>query len=176
LEGYPRPGSCYLNVLLISRCTPLDILRILHSGFQKNNKHHFDLSESKRPDLKDETNIKALGKFKDENNSLLITEFLALNPKVYSFKYQHELENNEVKNKKTLKGVSKTVVKKEIDHKDYVHVLNTDEKIDKTVTSIRSFNHQLFTYVQNKTALTSFYDKMVMTDSNTCVPFGFIEN
>jgi hypothetical protein len=103
----------------------------------------------------------------------LITEFLALNPKVYSFKYQHELENNEVKNKKTLKGVSKTVVKKEIDHNDYVHVLETNEKIDKTVTSIRSFNHQLFTYAQNKTALTSFYDKMVMTDSNTCVPFGY---
>jgi hypothetical protein len=142
----------------------------------KNNKHHFDLSESKRPDLKDETNIKALGKFKDENNSLLITEFLALNPKVYSFKYQHELENNEVKNKKTLKGVSKTVVKKEIDHKDYVHVLETNEKIDKTVTSIRSFNHQLFTYVQNKTALTSFYDKMHMIDSNHLVPFGFVGN
>ena len=49
---------------------------------------------------------------KDENNSLLITEFLALNPKVYSFKYQNELESNEVKNKKTLKGVSKVVVKK----------------------------------------------------------------
>jgi hypothetical protein len=140
----------------------------------KNNKHHFDLSESERPELKDNTNKKVLGKFKDENNSLLITEFLALNPKVYSFKYQHELNSTDVKNKKTLKGVSKTVVKKEIDHKDYVHVLETNEKIDKTVTSIRSFNHQLFTYVQNKTALTSFYDKMVMTDSNTCGPFGYL--
>jgi hypothetical protein len=54
--------------------------------------------------------------------------------------------------------------------------LETDKKIDKTVTSIRSFNHQLFTYVQKKTALTSYYDKMVMTDSNTCIPFGFIGN
>ena len=66
------------------------------------------------------------------------------------------------------------MVKKETDHKDYTHVLNTDEKIDKTVTSIRSFNHQLFTYVQNKTALTSFYDKMHMIDSNQLVPFGYI--
>jgi hypothetical protein len=140
----------------------------------KNNKNHFDLSESERPDLKNNTNKKVLGKFKDENNSLLITEFLALNPKVYSFKYQHELESTETKNKKTLKGVSKTVVKKEIDHKDYVNVLETDKKIDKTVTSIRSFNHQLFTYVQNKTALTSYYDKMMMLDNNTCVPFGYL--
>ena len=49
----------------------------------KNNKNYFDLSESLRPDLKDNTNKKVLGKFEDENNSLLITEFLALNPKVY---------------------------------------------------------------------------------------------
>ena len=94
----------------------------------KHNKHHFDLTSSLRPDLVDDTNDKALGKFKDENNSLLITEFLALNPKVYSFKYQHELSNNDVKNKKVLKGVSKTVVKKEIEHKDCEDVLNTDEK------------------------------------------------
>jgi len=78
----------------------------------KNNNQHFDLSESLRPDMKDNKNKKAFGKMKDENNSLLITEFLALNPKVYSFKYQHELENTEVKNKKVLKGVSKVVVKK----------------------------------------------------------------
>ena len=77
------------------------------------------------------------------------------------------------KTRKHWKEYPKTVVKKEIDHKDYVHVLETNEKIDKTVTSIRSFNHQLFTYVQNKTALTSFYDKMHMIDSNTCVPFGY---
>ena len=32
----------------------------------------------------------------------MITEFLALNPKVCSFKYQHELTNNDVKNKKVL--------------------------------------------------------------------------
>ena len=42
LEGYPCPGSCYLNVLLISRCNPLDILWILHSGFQKNSKQHLE--------------------------------------------------------------------------------------------------------------------------------------
>ena len=140
----------------------------------KNNKEFFDLSESLRPDMKDNTNKKTLGKMKDENNSLLITEWLALNPKVYSFKYQHELENSEIKNKKVLKGVSKVVVKKQIDHTDYEKVLTTDKPISRTVTSIRSFNHQLFTYVQEKTALTSFYDKMCMVDNVNCVPFGYI--
>ena len=85
---------------------------------------------------------------KDENNYLIIKEWLALNPKVYSYIYQYLLDFDEVKNKKTLKGVSKVVVKKQIDHTDYEEVLNTDKPIKKTVTSIRSFNHQLFTYVQ----------------------------
>jgi hypothetical protein len=54
----------------------------------KNNKQYFDLSKSHMEDLRCNDNKKVLGKFKDECNSLLLTEFLALNPKVYSFKYQ----------------------------------------------------------------------------------------
>jgi len=107
-------------------------------------------------------------------NSLIMTEFLALNPKVYSIKYYDTLENIEVKNKKTLKGVSKTTVKKEICHADYVNVLTTDKTEKRNVCSIRSFNHELFTFVQEKVALTSYYDKMKMLDYNTCVPFGFV--
>ena len=137
------------------------------------NKHHFDLSDSKRPELKDDTNIKALGKFKDEMYSLIMTEFLALNPKVYSIKYYDTLENTEEINKKTLKGVSKTTVKNEICHEDYLKVLRTDESERRNVCSIRSFNHELFTFVQEKVALTSYYDKMNMIDYNTCVPFGY---
>ncbi|MFM7986784.1 MAG: hypothetical protein ACKPKO_46465, partial [Candidatus Fonsibacter sp.] len=49
----------------------------------KQNKQHFDLSDSIRPDMKDNTNKKKLGKMKDEMNSLLMIEFLALNPKGY---------------------------------------------------------------------------------------------
>ena len=39
--------------------------------------------------MKDTTNKKVLGKFKDEMNSLIIKEFTALNPKCYSIKHQH---------------------------------------------------------------------------------------
>jgi hypothetical protein len=65
-------------------------------------------------------------------------------------------------------------VKNEITHNDYVNVLNTDTKEIRSVCSIRSFNHQLVTYVQDKVALTSWYDKMIMIDNNTCVPYGYI--
>ena len=51
-------------------------------------------------------------------NSLLMTEFIALNSKVYRINHQkHDNDDNVViENKKTLKGVSKPVVKNEITH------------------------------------------------------------
>jgi hypothetical protein len=72
-----------------------------------------------------------------------------------------------------MKGVSKVVVKKEITHKDYQDVIDTNIPLIKNVTSIRSFNHQLYTFKQPKVALTSFYDKMKMIDAINCVPFGY---
>ena len=42
--------------------------------------------------------------------------------------------------------------------------------------SIRSFNHELFTVLQTKTALTSYYDKMKIVSGNECVPFGYMED
>ena len=51
----------------------------------------------------------------DEMNSSLMKEFIALNPKVYSVVHERiheETEDIEIENKKTLKGVSKVVVKK----------------------------------------------------------------
>ena len=78
------------------------------------------------------------------------------------------------KNKKTLKGVSKAVVKNEITHKDYVQVHKDMIPIKRHVSSIRSFDHNVYTFRTEKIALTSYYDKMNMVDGNTCVPFGYI--
>ena len=79
-----------------------------------------------------------------------------------------------LKNKKTLKGVSKAVVKNEITHQDYEDVFNKNIPLKKTVTSLRSFNHNVVTFIAEQVALTSFYNQMCMTDANTCVPFGYI--
>ena len=144
----------------------------------KNNKQHFDLSDSLRPSLYDNTNKKKLGVFKDEMHSLLITEFIGLNPKVYSLIYQKPDDFNKIqlKNKKVLKGVSKAVVKKEITHDDYINTKDNNKILPKTVTSLRSFNHQIFTYEEEKTALTPFYDKMVMLNADDNIPFGYDPN
>ena len=119
----------------------------------KNNSNHFDLSDSIRSDMKDNNNKKVLGKFKDEMNTLLTTEFLALNPKVYSIMHQDMKTTGEIiETKKDIKGVSKVVVKKEISHNDYKEVLQDNQPKIRTVTSIRSFNHQIYTDQQNKVA------------------------
>lgn len=55
----------------------------------KKNKQYSDLSTSIRDDRKDDKNKKVLGKFKDEMNSNITTDFVALNAKVYSIKYHH---------------------------------------------------------------------------------------
>ena len=78
-------------------------------------------------------------------------------------------------NKKTLKGVSKPVVKNEITHKDYVKVLETNEQEKRTVMSFRSFDHEVYTCVSNKIALSSFYDKLKMLDPINCEPYGYIK-
>ena len=67
----------------------------------RRNNTHIDLSDSVREDLKDDENTKVIGKFKDETNSLPITEFVALNPKCYSFK--HLKKDVAINNRKNLK-------------------------------------------------------------------------
>ena len=119
--------------------------------------------------MQNNENKKVLGMFKDELNTVPMRELVALNPKVYSFE-------SETENAKKLKGVSKVVVKKEIQHSNYHKVLTSGESIKKDVVGIRSFQHQLYTVKTSKTALTSYYDKMFMVDNNTCAPFGYYKN
>ena len=90
--------------------------------------------------MKNKDNIKVPGKFKDELNSLIMKDFIALNPKVYSFNYQTMKEHKIVyQNKKISKGVSKAVVKNEITYQDYEKVHKDNIPIKRNVTSIRSF-------------------------------------
>ena len=42
------------------------------------------------------------------------------------------------------------VVKTEIKHDGYVNVIETNEALKKEVVSIRSFNHHLYTFKQQK--------------------------
>ena len=102
-------------------------------------------------------------------------ECITLSPKEFKtyYKTQDEYDTLQVKHKKALKGISKAVVKNEITIDNYVDTLEKNKNVNRDVTSIRSFNHQLFTYTQNKIALTPHYDKMKLLDPINTEPFGY---
>ena len=107
-----------------------------------------------------------LGKLKDEFRDSFIERVIALNPKENG-------DSVKADGIRKLKGVSKAVVKHELDHTDYDEVLKANSAVEKNVTSLRSLNHQLYTIQQKKIALTAWYDKMAMLDRIHCAPFGY---
>ena len=64
------------------------------------------------------------------------------------------------------------VVKNEISHNDYINTMKTNNQVKKNVIALRSFDHQIYTIKNEKIALNSFYDKMIMNNSIDCVPYG----
>ena len=78
---------------------------------------------------------KVIGKFKDETNSLTKTDFVALNPKCYSFK--HLKKDDTINNTKKSNGVSNSVVNHQITHDSYMDTMNTNEQLSRDVVSIR---------------------------------------
>ena len=72
-----------------------------------------------------------------------------------------------------MKGVSKAVVKKKATHENYVNTMQTNDSLVRNVTRIMSKDQQLYTIVQPKVALTSFYDKLKLLNSVDCVPYGY---
>ena len=45
----------------------------------------------------------------------------------------------------------------------------------KQVVNIRSLDHQLYTLIQDKVALSTFYDKFKMINNMEKVPYGYNE-
>ena len=104
-------------------------------------------------------NKKVIGMFKDEVAGRQITHFVGLRPKLYSFK----VEDGSLTKK--CKGVKKNVVKKEIAFEDYVECLFSGEKQMRTMKTIKSENHDIYSKEVNKIALSNEDDKRcVMED------------
>jgi hypothetical protein len=122
-------------------------------------KEHFDMSEySKENPIYDVTNKKVIGKFKDETKDKVITEFVGVRPKCYSFL------TNDNKESKKLKGITKCVVKKNIKFDHYKKcVFNDLNDADKYVhvNSIRTKDMSNYSLVQKKKALDNNDDKRV---------------
>lgn len=79
-----------------------------------------------------------------------IQQFVGLRPKMYS------LLLNDGSEKKTVKGVSKSVIKSQLKHFMYKDCLHNRTKYNHNMTLIRSDNHDLYCDKVNKTSLSMF--------------------
>ena len=103
--------------------------------------------------LHSKVNKKVIGKFKDETAGTPIREFVGLRPKMYSFL----LEGG--KEKKTAKGVKKSVKEREIRHGDFKDCLFSRVPQQHAMLGFRSDCHQLYTEKLTKTSLSPYDDK-----------------
>ncbi|XP_063420723.1 uncharacterized protein LOC134705941 [Mytilus trossulus] len=101
--------------------------------------HLFDTSEYEpNHPLHSTLNKKVLGKMKDETHGIPIQEFVGLKLKMYSLIYE---ENKQLCEKKTAKGIKKSVIKHDTRHDHYKQCLFNKEIHMSTMTQIRSYDH-----------------------------------
>ena len=129
----------------------------------------FDTSnyEVNRP-LPTGKNKKIIGLMKEELGGKIITEFVTLRPKTYSFLTDDGTEDKKAKETK------KCVIKKMIKFNDYKKCLLNDEIILKSQQRFKSKNHDVYTENINKIALSNNDDKRIVSSNKiTSYPYGY---
>ena len=145
----------------------------------KDVKRWFDTSgydENIDRPLEKGVNKKILGKFKDELNGNVITDFIAIGPKVYAINYE-EYDFREdlyrLKMLKRAKGTKICIVKKHIKLEDYMNALFGEKTIMKKQLRFKSDCHNIVTQGVNKVALRNVDNKRLQTyDKVTTYPYG----
>ena len=97
----------------------------------------------------------------------IITNFIALRPKMYCLKVF-----NEQKAEKKAKGVPKLKVKRDLDMKDYEATLHAHIPKNVNFNAIRSKNHQIYSINQSKVGLTSYDNKRYWFNDTDSLPYG----
>ena len=100
-------------------------------------------------------NKNVIGLMKDELGGKIMTEFVALRPKLYSYK---KLDGSE---DKKCKGIKKCVVKKTLTFEDYKAYLFNDSTEHRSQLMFRSAKHEVHTIEVNKVALNRDDDKRI---------------
>ena len=100
-------------------------------------------------------NKKVIGLMKDELGGKIMTEFVALRPKLYSYK---KLDGSE---DKKCKGIKKCVVKKTLTFEDYKTCLFNDSMEYRSQLMFRSAKHEVHTIEVNKVTLNRDDDKRI---------------
>ena len=145
------------NVKLCYMDTDSFIMNIKTSDFYKDIANdvekRFDTSnyEVNRP-LPTGKNKKVIGLMKDELRGKIITEFVTLRPKTYSYL------TDDGKEDKKVKGTKKCVTKRMIKFDDFKNCLLKDEILLKSQQRFISKKHDVYTEDTNKIALSNNND------------------
>ena len=100
-------------------------------------------------------NKEVTGLMKDELGGKIMTEFVALRPKLYSYKVLDGSED------KKCKGIKKCIVKKTLTFEDYKTCLFNDSMEYTSQLMFRSAKHEVHTIEVNKVALNRDDDKRI---------------
>ena len=100
-------------------------------------------------------NKKVIGLMKDELRGKIMTEFVALRPKLYSYKTLDGLED------KKCKGIKKCVVKKTLTFEDYKTCSFSDSTEYRSQLMFRLAKHEVHTIEVNKVALNRDDEKRI---------------
>ena len=110
---------------------------------------------------------KVIGLMKDELDGKIITAFVTLRPKTYSFL------TDDGKEDKKAKGTKKCVIKKMIKFNDYKKCLLNDEVILTSQQRFVSKKHDVYTENINKIALSNNDDKKIVSSNKiSSYPYG----
>ena len=105
---------------------------------------------------------------KDELGGRIITEFVALRPKTYSYL------TDDCKEDKKAKGTKKCVIKRMIKFNDYKNSLLNGEAVLKSQQRFKSKRRDAYTENINKITLSSNDDKrLIALDKITSYPYGY---
>ena len=140
------------------------------SNYDKNGKRPLPIGINKN----------VLGKFKDELGGKIMTEFVGLRAKTYSYLIDGYNDEDYEKNKtisKKAKGTKKCVIKRELMFDNYKESLLDNKVILKSHQRFRSDHHEVYTEEINKIPLSSNEDKRLQTvDRITRYPYGMNES
>ena len=134
--------------------------------FEDKDKYDFSEYPKDHPNY-NITNKKVLGTFKDELKSRIITEFIGLKPKMYSFNF---IENNIVVNKNIHKGIKNSISLK---HDEYKRSLYKEELIYKEFYNLQLNKQNIYLDKIKKIALNPFDSKRNWINNINSLPYGY---
>ena len=139
-----------------------------YAVMKKHMKNYFDMSGYKKGHpvwgkYYDPTNKKVPAYMKDELANSIMTRFVGLKSKLYSFEYAEEDKSGKysiVRETVKAKGIKRSAIKKHTRFEQYAKCIeDMARQTFVSFRSIRSFRHRLYTLMQKKRCLNAFDNK-----------------